>query len=214
MPPKRKTKPKKKVTQKQKQKQSQKIVINLASPKRRTTKPRASATPQSARVLSQFVMPEQVLPDRRTMINPIIMPEPFSVQTRSAPAINRFAPRPEPVREGRILGRAPPEIPLEVSNVLKSVGDVDALLSGKKEPDTPVTEGRQLLPSRMWTGRAVSDAGISSLSDTEPEEPFRQPRFRRGSSTEATMPLGRVEEETDEEFFGGGGGPSPSLMRR
>ena len=67
----------------------------------------------------------------------------------------------------------------------------------------------------MWRGNARSDVGISSLSDTESDAPFRPSMMARGSSTEATRGLGRVAEESDDEGFGVGGGmPSPSLMRR
>jgi len=207
---------KQKQKQKQKQTQSQKVVINLASPKRRTMKPRTSATPNTARVLSQFIQPEQVLPDYRTMINPAPIPMPFMTPTQTPQLTNAVAPRPDGVMEGRILGRGDPlETPLEVSNVLNSIKDVDKLLSGRKEPDNTSTQGRTLLPEGMWRGSARSDAGISSLSDTETDAPFRPSMMARGSSTEATRGLGRVAEESDDEGFGVGGGmPSPSLMRR
>ena len=207
---------KQKQKQKQKQTQSQKVVINLASPKRRTRKPRTSATPNTARVLSQFIQPEQVLPDYRTMINPAPIPMPFMTPTQTPQLNNAVAPRPDGVMEGRILGRGDPlETPLEVSNVLNSIKDVDKLLSGRKEPDNTSTQGRTLLPEGMWRGNARTDAGISSLSDTESDAPFRPSMMARGSSTEATRGLGRVAEESDDEGFGVGGGmPSPSLMRR
>ena len=207
---------KQKQKQKQKQTQSQKVVINLASPKRRTRKPRTSATPNTARVLSQFIQPEQVLPDYRTMINPAPIPMPFMTPTQTPQLTNEVAPRPDGVMEGRILGRGDPlETPLEVSNVLNSIKDVDKLLSGRKEPDNTSTQGRTLLPEGMWRGNARSDVGISSLSDTESDAPFRPSMMARGSSTEATRGLGRVAEESDDEGFGVGGGmPSPSLMRR
>ena len=207
---------KQKQKQKQKQTQSQKVVINLASPKRRTRKPRTSATPNTARVLSQFIQPEQVLPDYRTMINPAPIPMPFMTPTQTPQLTNAVAPRPDGVMEGRILGRGDPlETPMEVSNVLNSIKDVDKLLSGRKEPDNTSTQGRTLLPEGMWRGNARSDVGISSLSDTESDAPFRPSMMARGSSTEATRGLGRVAEESDDEGFGVGGGmPSPSLMRR
>ena len=204
--------------QKQKQTQSQKVVINLASPKRRVKKPRTSATPNTVRVLSQFIQPQQVLPDYRTMINPAPIPMPFAAPPAQSPQTsNAFAPRPDGVIEGRILGRGDPlETPIEVSNVLNSIKDVDKLLSGSREPDNTSTQGRTLLPEGMWRGNARSDAGISSLSDTESDAPFRPSMMARGSSTEATRGLGRVAEESEDEGFGGGGGgmPSPSLMRR
>lgn len=211
------SKGKQKQKQKQKQTQSQKVVINLASPKRRTTKPRTSTTPNTARVLSQFIQPQQVLPDYRTMINPAPIPMPFATPPAQSPQTsNAFAPRPNAPTEGRILGRGDPlETPIEVSNVLNSIKDVDKLLSGSREPDNTSTQGRTLLPEGMWRGSARSDAGISSLSDTEPDTPFTPTMMARGSSTEATRGLGRVEEESEDEGFGGGGGgPSPSLMRR
>jgi len=194
--------------QKQKQTQSQKVVINLATPKRRTTKPRANATPNTARVLSQFIQPEQVLPDYRTMINPAPIPMPFMTQARPPAVLNTFAERPPAVREGRILGRDYPlETPIEVTNVLKSIKDVDTLLSGRREPDNTATQGRTLIPEGRWTGSVRSDAGISSLSDTPSG-------LGRGSSTEATRGLERVAETSEDEDFGGSGMPSPSLMRR
>jgi len=206
---------KSKSNQKQKQSQSQKVVINLATPKKRRTKPRSSATPNTARVLSQFIQPQQVLPDYRTMINPAIIPMPFMRPTQSPQLNNEIAPRPDAPTEGRILGRGDPlETPLEVSNVLKSINDADRLLSGRREPDNTSTQGRTLLPEGMWSGSARSDAGISSLSDTENDASFRPAMMGRGSSTEATRGLGRVAEESDEEGFGGSGMPSPSLMRR
>jgi len=195
--------------QKQKQSQSQKVVINLQAPKKRSTKPRASTRPSSARVLAQFIQPEQVLPDYRTMINPVPIPMPF-MQPIQTPQLNNIAAAPRPISsEGRILGRGfPLETPIEVTNVLKAINDADILLSGKKEQDDTSTQGRTLLPNRMWSGNARSDVGISSLSDTE--------------QTDATRGLGRaslrpVDEATsDEEGFGGGGSgiPSPSLIRR
>jgi hypothetical protein len=217
MPPKKKPKKKpKKITQKQKQTQSQKVVINLATPKRRTKKPRANATPNTARVLSQFIQPQQVLPDYRTMINPAPIPMSFMTQARPPAVLNTFAERPPAVKEGRILGRDYPlETPIEVTNVLKSIKDVDTLLSGRKEPDNTATQGRTLIPEGRWTGSVRSDAGISSLSDTEPDTRFRPSALGRGSSTEATRGLERVAETSEDEDFGGGSGmPSPSLMRR
>jgi len=137
--------------QRQKQSQSQKIVINLASPRRRTKKPRASATPSSARVLAQFIQPQQVLPDTRTMINPMDMPQSFNTAFQS-PVIRN----PERPRATVTTPNQPQETPLEVSNVMKSVSDVDRLLSGRRPPDTPATEGRTLLtPSQL---RSVSAA--------------------------------------------------------
>tara|TARA_B110000285_G_C14739254_1_gene430001 strand:- start:96 stop:527 length:432 start_codon:yes stop_codon:yes gene_type:complete len=141
---------------------------------------------------------------------------PFMTPTQTPQLNNAVAPRPDGVMEGRILGRGDPlETPLEVSNVLNSIKDVDKLLSGRKEPDNTSTQGRTLLPEGMWRGNARTDAGISSLSDTESDAPFRPSMMARGSSTEATRGLGRVAEESDDEGFGVGGGmPSPSLMRR
>tara|TARA_B100000767_G_scaffold245975_1_gene245216 strand:+ start:38 stop:841 length:804 start_codon:yes stop_codon:yes gene_type:complete len=222
------SKSKSKSNQKQKQSQSQKVIINLATPKKRRTKPRANAQGGSARVLSQFIQPQQALPDYRTLINPTSMPMPFMTPTQSPQLNNEIAPRPDAPTEGRILGRGDPlETPLEVSNVLKSVNAVDRLLSGKKQPDDTATEGRTLLPTAvrqyqtsmlpqgMWRGGARGDAGISSLSDTESDASFRPSMMARGSSTEATRGLGRVNEASEDEGFGGGGGmPSPSLMRR
>ena len=222
------SKSKSKSNQKQKQSQSQKVIINLATPKKRRTKPRANAQGGSARVLSQFIQPQQALPDYRTLINPTSMPMPFMTPTQSPQLNNEIAPRPDAPTEGRILGRGDPlETPLEVSNVLKSVNAVDRLLSGKKQPDDTATEGRTLLPTAvrqyqtsmlpqgMWRGGARSDAGISSLSDTESDASFRPSMMARGSSTEATRGLGRVNEASEDEGFGSGGGmPSPSLMRR
>ena len=202
---------KQKQKQKQKQTQSQKVVINLASPKRRTTKPRTSATPNTARVLSQFIQPQQVLPDYRTMINPAPIPMPFMTPTQTPQLTNEIAPRPDGVMEGRILGRGDP---LETPLTVKPINDADRLLSGRREPDNTSTQGRTLIPEGMWGGRARSDAGISSLSDTENDAPFRPAMMGRGSSTEATRGLGRVAEESEDEGFGGTGIPSPSLMRR
>ena len=210
---KKKIKKKQKQKQKQKQSQSQKVIINLASQKRQTKKPRASATPNTARVLSQFIQPQQVLPDFRTMINPAPIPTPFMTQSQAPVISNAFAPRPSAVREGRILGSAPVETPLEVTNVMNSVASAERLLSGKKEPDNTSTQGRTLLPERFWTGRGVADAGMSGDETTAPA-PFRQPRLRASSSTDATSALGRVDETDDEEGFGaaGTGLASPSLM--
>jgi len=212
MPPKKKAKSKKaKPTQKQKQKQSQKVVINLAPPRKRSRKPRQTARPNTSRVLNQFIQPQAMLPSPQHTIFPVSLPPAFNpVQT---PVLrNPVAPRPDGVVEGRILGRAPPETPLEVSNVLNSIAKADKLLSGKKEPDNSATQGRTLLPNRFWTGSARGDAGISSLSDTEVDVPSLRSLRRNESSTEAGLP--RVEETDDEEFFGGSGQPSPSLSRR
>ena len=195
--------------QKQKQSQSQKVVINLQTPKKRTTKPRASTRPSSARVLSQFIQPAQVIPDYRTMINPAPIPMPF-MQPIQTPQLNNIA-APRPISsEGRVLGRGYPlETPIEVKNVLKAINDADILLSGKKEQDDTSTQGRTLLPDRMWSGNARSDVGISSLSDTEQTDATRG--LRRASDQ-----LRPVDEATsDEEGFGGGSGiPSPSLIRQ
>ncbi len=148
MPPKKKKPMKQK--QKQKQKQTQNVIINLASPKRRTKKPRASATPNTSRVLAEFIQPQQVLPDRRTMINPVDFPSSF--MTSNISPIIRNPERPPAVRRPN----QPQETPLEVSNVMKAVADVDRLLSGRRPPDTPTTEGRTLLsPSQL---RSVSAA--------------------------------------------------------
>ena len=136
--------------QKQKQKQSQNVIINLASPKRRTKKPRQSATPNTSRVLAEFIQPQQVLPDRRTMINPVDFPSSF--MTSNISPIIRNPERPPAVRRPN----QPQETPIEVRNVMKAVADVDRLLSGRRPPDTPTTEGRTLLsPSQL---RSVSAA--------------------------------------------------------
>lgn len=207
---KKKTRTKQK--QKQKQAQSQKVVINVAPPRKRSIKPRQTARPNTSRVLNQFVQPQAMLPSPQHTIFPVSLPPAFNrVQT---PVLrNPVAPRPDGVVEGRILGRAPPETPLEVSNVLNSVANVDKLLSGKRQPDNSATQGRTLLPNRFWSGSARADAGISSLSDTEVDVPSLRLR-RNESSTDAGMRLGRVDETSDEEFFGGSGQPSPSLSRR
>lgn len=189
--------------QKQKQTQSQKVVINLASPKRRTTKPRTSATPNTARVLSQFVQPQQVLPDYRTMINPAPIPMPFATPPAQSPQTsNAFAPRPDGVIEGRILGRGDPLSPSQgLMTAMKNADDV--LLSGKQQPSIP-DDIRQYQNILAATRDYESDTStIPSLAS-----------LGRGSSTEATRGLGRVEEESEDEGYGGGGIPSPSLMRR
>ena len=191
---------KKSVKQQQKQKQSQKVVINLA-PSRRRAPPRQTARPNTSRVLQQFAQPAAMLPQQQYTIYPVSLPPAFQ-RIQSPVLTNQFAPRPDGVVEGRILGSAPLESPLMPSQgLLSAMASADKLLSGRQQPDNTASQGRTLLPDA---------GGISSLSDTEPEQPFT-PRFGRGSATETG--LGRVEE-SDDESFGGTGIPSPSLMRR
>jgi len=228
------SKPKQK--QKQKQTQSQKVVVNLASPtrpQRRITKPRQSATPNSARVLSQFIQPQQAVPDSRTMINPAPIPMPFMNTTRPPQISNEFAPRPSGVIEGRILGRAPPNTPLEAAIDDPSPPYSPPLKSGRTEPDTPVTQGRKLVDDSdirnyqniLAATRGYESGGemrLSGATDTtltasDDDLPPPSPMVR--SSTGGTVPLMRVEEEDPFEGFGsfspqGQGTPSPSLMRR
>ena len=176
------TKKKTRTKQKQKQKQSQNIIINLASPKRRTKKPRASATPSSARVLAEFIQPQQVLPDHRTMINPFEIPPPF--MTSNISPIIRNPERPPAVRRPN----QPQETPLEVTNVMKAVADVDRLLSGRRPPDTPATEGRTLLtPSQL---RTVSGAKAVA------READRKIKKRLERSQEAERGLMAAEDAT------------------
>jgi len=191
---------KKSVKQQQKQKQSQKVVINLA-PSRRRAPPRQTARPNTSRVLQQFAQPTAMLPQQQYTIYPVSLPPAFQ-RIQSPVLTNQFAPRPDGVVEGRILGSAPLESPLMPSQgLLSAMASADKLLSGRQQPDNTASQGRTLLPDA---------GGISSLSDTEPEQPFT-PRFGRGSATETG--LGRVDE-SDDESFGGTGIPSPSLMRR
>ena len=209
---------KKSVKQQQKQKQSQKVVINLA-PSRRRAAPRQTARPNTSRVLQQFAQPTAMLPQQQYTIYPVSLPPAFQ-RIQSPVLTNQFAPRPDGVVEGRILGRAPVDTPLDVRRELNTaptqkeeqrsmkieeirsrLAERAKLTSGRQQPDNTASQGRTLLP----------DAGVSSLSETEPE-PFT-PRFARGSATETG--LGRVEESDDESFGGtrGKGGPSPSLVR-
>jgi len=194
---------KKSVKQKQKQQQQQKVVINLA-PSRRRAPPRQTARPNTSRVLQQFAQPTAMLPQQQYTIYPVSLPPAFQ-RIQSPVLTNQFAPRPDGVVEGRILGSAPLESPLMPSQgLLSAMASADKLLSGRQQPDNTASQGRTLLPDA---------GGISSLSDTEPEQPFT-PRFARGSATETG--LGRVDESDDESFGGSGGTgiPSPSLMRR
>jgi len=210
---------KKSVKQQQKQKQSQKVVINLAPSRRRRAPPRQTARPNTSRVLQQFAQPTAMLPQQQYTIYPVSLPPAFQ-RIQSPVLTNQFAPRPDGVVEGRILGRAPVDTPLDVRRELNTaptqkeeqrsmkieeirsrLAERAKLTSGRQQPDNTASQGRTLLP----------DAGVSSLSETEPE-PFT-PRFARGSATETG--LGRVEESDDESFGGtrGKGGPSPSLVR-
>ena len=210
---------KKSVKQQQKQKQSQKVVINLAPSRRRRAPPRQTARPNTSRVLQQFAQPTAMLPQQQYTIYPVSLPPAFQ-RIQSPVLTNQNAPRPDGVVEGRILGRAPVDTPLDVRRELNTaptqkeeqrsmkieeirsrLAERAKLTSGRQQPDNTASQGRTLLP----------DAGVSSLSETEPE-PFT-PRFARGSATETG--LGRVEESDDESFGGtrGKGGPSPSLVR-
>jgi len=213
---------KKSVKQQQKQKQSQKVVINLA-PSRRRAPPRQTARPNTSRVLQQFAQPTAMLPQQQYTIYPVSLPPAFQ-RTQTPVLTNQFAARPEGVVEGRILGRAPVDTPLDVRRELNTAANADKLTSGRQQPDNTVSEGRTLLPNdvrqyqnilaatRGYESNTPSAGGVSSLSETEPE--LFTPRFTRGSATETG--LGRVEESDDESFGGSGGTgiPSPSLMRR
>jgi hypothetical protein len=84
------------------------------------------------------------------MINPVDFPSSF--MTSNISPIIRNPERPPAVRRPN----QPQEPPIEVRNVMKAVADVDRLLSGRRPPDTPTTEGRTLLtPSQL---RSVSAA--------------------------------------------------------
>ena len=213
---------KKSVKQQQKQKQSQKVVINLAPSRRRRAPPRQTARPNTSRVLQQFAQPTAMLPQQQYTIYPVSLPPAFQ-RTQTPVLTNQFAPRPDGVIEGRILGRAPVDTPLDVVRDLNAVANADKLTSGRQQPDNTASQGRTILPNdvrqyqnilaatRGYESNTPSAGGVSSLSETEPE--LFTPRFTRGSATETG--LGRVEESDDESFGGtrGKGGPSPSLVR-
>jgi len=198
---------KKSVKQKQQQKQSQKVVINLA-PSRRRAPPRQTARPNTSRVLQQFAQPTAMLPQQQYTIYPVSLPPAFQ-RTQTPVLTNQFAPRPEGVVEGRILGRAPVDTPLDVRRDLNAAANADKLTSGRQQPDNTVSEGRTILPNdvRQYQNILAATRGYESNTPSA---------LSRGSSSEATRGLGRVEESDDESFGGSGGTgiPSPSLMRR
>ena len=228
MPPKKT--PKQKATkQKQKQRQSQRVVINLATPRKRTTKPRATARGGTSRVLSQFLLPERVLPDQRAMINPVFLPQNF-VQQNVPQVANTFASRAPAVQRDAITGQTAvetplaraPVIPRAVSDVMRSVSEVEALLGGSNTllPPSPLV--------RSVAANAAEQRVRAAIAGEKAGRPAMSPIREGGASsseTDAPPPsnplLRRASAPTDidtddEEFFGVSGGAkgSPSLVRR
>lgn len=193
MPQKRKVKkqPKKrpktkKETQKQKQKQSQKIVINLAA--QRKSKPRTITGGNTSRVLNQFIQPIPMMPTQLQTIYPVSLPRPLVAEPPVAtPSVtNQLRERPKQAVERKLIdGKPLVEDPL-VRNVMEASRKADELLRRRRTPPSPVQEGRALVTPTRWGGRAVSDLGISSLTESEGETSAGETRsvLRRQSSAE------------------------------